>query len=216
MRVWTWVLPALLAAGCGGAKPAETKEEPAAADGQGLGERAAAELKKAAEVTGDKITEVVHDVGEGGEKTAAEVQRVAVEAAGELEKAGRKVAGETKRIAQEVEANTVQLIEGKRPEPAAATQPAPGAVDGARARALVAGGARLVDVRTPEEFAAGHVEGALNIPVDALAGRLGELPDPAAPLVLYCGSGRRSARAAALLAEKGYTAVYDLGGMSNW
>jgi rhodanese-related sulfurtransferase len=83
------------------------------------------------------------------------------------------------------------------------------------AKALVQKGAVLVDVRTPEEFASGHLEGAINIPVDELSMRKGELKKDA-ELVLYCRSGARSARGQALLKEAGYPKVHNLGGMSNW
>lgn len=73
----------------------------------------------------------------------------------------------------------------------------------------------LVDVRTPEEFATGHIAGAVNIPVDDLAGRLAEVPSDR-PIVVYCGSGNRSARASVILAEAGYTPIYDLGGLNAW
>jgi rhodanese-related sulfurtransferase len=78
----------------------------------------------------------------------------------------------------------------------------------------VAEGATLLDVRTPEEFARGHVDGALNIPVQALADEMSRVPRDRA-VVVYCRSGRRSATAAGLLAEAGY-AVRDLGPMSAW
>lgn len=87
-------------------------------------------------------------------------------------------------------------------------------VDGARARALVAAGALLVDVRTPAEFDEGHVEGAVNIPVQELATRLSEVPRDK-EVVVYCRSGGRSANATDILAEAGYT-VHDLGPMSAW
>jgi phage shock protein E len=84
----------------------------------------------------------------------------------------------------------------------------------AQARALVKDGARLVDVRTPEEFAAGHMEGAINLPLDTLQARAtAELAPREAPVVLYCRSGRRSAKAAVLLGELGFTQVHDLGPM---
>jgi len=57
---------------------------------------------------------------------------------------------------------------------------------------LVADGALLLDVRTPGEFADGHVQGALNVPVQVLESRIAEL-DPARPVVVYCRSGNRSA-----------------------
>lgn len=73
----------------------------------------------------------------------------------------------------------------------------------------------LLDVRTPEEFAAGHVPGAVNIPVQVLATRMNEVPKNR-PVVVYCRSGVRSANAAKMLSDAGYTKLYDLGGMSNW
>lgn len=86
---------------------------------------------------------------------------------------------------------------------------------GAEAKALVKAGAVLVDVRTPEEFAAKHLDGAINIPVDDLEARKAELPKDK-DVVLYCRSGARSARAKTLLASAGYTKVHNLGPMSNW
>ncbi|MBL8145321.1 MAG: rhodanese-like domain-containing protein, partial [Anaerolineae bacterium] len=77
----------------------------------------------------------------------------------------------------------------------------------------VDGGAahQLVDVRTPEEFASGHLPGAVNIPLQELPGRLGEIA-VGEPVVLYCRSGNRSGQAAQLLAGEGYTQILDLGG----
>ncbi len=76
----------------------------------------------------------------------------------------------------------------------------------------------VVDVRTPQEFAQGHLEGAANI--DWLGGSLlTDLSaiDRAAPVLLYCGKGQRSAAAKAALVEAGFPRVYDLqGGMEAW
>jgi rhodanese-related sulfurtransferase len=83
------------------------------------------------------------------------------------------------------------------------------------AKALVANGALLLDVRTREEFASGHVPGATNIPVQELGARLGELKPAKQTIVVYCRSGGRSASAASVLRQAGYT-VCDLGAMSNW
>lgn len=79
---------------------------------------------------------------------------------------------------------------------------------------LVADGALLLDVRTPGEFADGHVQGALNVPVQVLESRIAEL-DPARPVVVYCRSGNRSATAARMLRDRGFT-VTDVGAMSDW
>jgi rhodanese-related sulfurtransferase len=91
-----------------------------------------------------------------------------------------------------------------------------GDVSGADARRLVEAGARLVDVRTPEEFATGHIPGAINIPVQELERRMGELERKEQPVVLYCRSGNRSGRAARMLESNGYASVHDLGAMSRW
>lgn len=91
-----------------------------------------------------------------------------------------------------------------------------GSISGAQARELVSRGALLVDVRSPEEFDTGHIEGAINIPVGELPQRLTELGDKDEPIVLYCRSGARSARALSLLQRQGFTAVSNLGAMSRW
>jgi rhodanese-related sulfurtransferase len=91
-----------------------------------------------------------------------------------------------------------------------------GDITSAQARELVQAGARLVDVRTPGEFAGGHLPGAVNIPVDELDGRLGELQPKEGAIVLYCRSGRRSAIAARTLKAAGFAEVRDLGSMSRW
>lgn len=85
------------------------------------------------------------------------------------------------------------------------------------AQALVAAGAVLVDVRSPEEYAASHIEGARNIPVGTLAARLAELGPPATtPVVVYCQTGGRSTQAAHTLRAAGFTSVHNLGPMSAW
>jgi rhodanese-related sulfurtransferase len=71
--------------------------------------------------------------------------------------------------------------------------------------ALAAGGV-IVDVRSPAEFAAGHVPGATNLPVDELGARLSEVPADRM-VVVYCASGMRSARAAGMLRAAGRTVV---------
>ncbi len=79
---------------------------------------------------------------------------------------------------------------------------------------LEAGNTPLVlDVRTPGEFADGHIPSAVNIPHDELAARLDELPsDRGAEIVVHCKSGRRAGVAEAVLVEAGYTNLSDLEG----
>jgi phage shock protein E len=81
---------------------------------------------------------------------------------------------------------------------------------------LVASGAKLVDVRTPGEFAAGHLDGAVNIPLDLLAQRFKDLGPKDGKIVLYCRSGARSGRAKAMLEQQGFEHVFNLGAMSRW
>jgi rhodanese-related sulfurtransferase len=75
---------------------------------------------------------------------------------------------------------------------------------------------QLVDVREPAELATGTLPGAVNIPLGSLPVRLGEL-DRGRPVVLFCRSGARSGRAAAWLAQQGFTDVVNLaGGMLSY
>ena len=90
-----------------------------------------------------------------------------------------------------------------------------GRTSGEEAKKLVQQGALLLDVRTTEEYAGGHIQGAINIPVQNLEARLSEVPKDKA-VVVYCRSGGRSHRAKELLKNKGHTQVYDIGGMGNW
>ena len=80
----------------------------------------------------------------------------------------------------------------------------------------VAEGGLLLDVRSAGEFADHHLDGAVNIPVRELSGRLGELGDKKQAVVVYCASGARSGAAAKLLIESGFEDVHDLGSWRNW
>lgn len=74
-------------------------------------------------------------------------------------------------------------------------------------------GAVILDVRTPEEFSQGHVPGAVNLPLDQI--ETIEL-DQNTPLFVYCHSGARSSSAAAILRNKGYLSVTNLGGIISY
>ena len=77
--------------------------------------------------------------------------------------------------------------------------------------ARVRDGALVVDVREPAEWSAGHVAGAVLLPLGEVRGRIGDVvPDHDVPIVLHCAVGARSARAAAWLAELGYRDVVNL------
>jgi phage shock protein E len=86
------------------------------------------------------------------------------------------------------------------------------------ASVVSAPGVTVLDVRTPEEFAAGHIEGAINIPVEYpdYMDRIGQL-DPSGTYAVYCRSGNRSQPAVAGLASVGITGVYELeSGTIGW
>jgi phage shock protein E len=74
----------------------------------------------------------------------------------------------------------------------------------------------MLDVRTPEEYAQGHIPGVTLIPLDQVGNRLAEIPKDKT-IVVTCRSGNRSAQAAQLLRQKGYENVHNmLGGFAAW
>ena len=73
------------------------------------------------------------------------------------------------------------------------------------------GSVTLLDVRSEKEYAAGHIDGAVNIPLDELRSRLGEL-DPAKPVYVNCYSGMRSYIACRILMGSSFGEVYNLAG----
>ncbi|MDH6235740.1 FAD-dependent oxidoreductase [Cryobacterium sp. CG_9.6] len=77
-----------------------------------------------------------------------------------------------------------------------------------------AAGAVLVDVRNPGEFEAGTVDGAINVPLDDLRARLGDLPN--APLIVHCQVGQRGHTAARILAQHGFDVRNLDGGYRTW
>ena len=80
------------------------------------------------------------------------------------------------------------------------------------------GNISVIDVRTPEEFAEGHVPGAINIPYDKIGERLHEIPATKdQPVLLYCRTGKRAAMAETTLTAAGYSNLYHLkGDMQAW
>jgi rhodanese-related sulfurtransferase len=81
--------------------------------------------------------------------------------------------------------------------------------------AAVMGGAAIVDVREPGEYMAGHVPGAVLIPMGQLPGRTAEL-DRGAPVYVVCASGNRSATMTGFLRSAGFDAYSVAGGTRGW
>jgi phage shock protein E len=79
--------------------------------------------------------------------------------------------------------------------------------------ALMKEGATIVDVRSKAEFTAGHIRGAVNIPLDQLNQQVHRLTKKDKPVITCCVSGSRSGMARSLLMRKGFTKVYNGG---NW
>lgn len=71
----------------------------------------------------------------------------------------------------------------------------------------------LIDVRTKEEYAEGHIPDSINLPLSHLDQILKEVPDKNTPLFVYCQSGSRSARAAKSMKKAGYSDVTNIGGI---
>jgi rhodanese-related sulfurtransferase len=76
----------------------------------------------------------------------------------------------------------------------------------------------VVDIRAPEEFAAGHVTGARNVPLDQLEAKLtGTVKNKSLPLLIVCASGARAQRAVAVARKLGYEQAQALsGGLKSW
>ena len=92
----------------------------------------------------------------------------------------------------------------------------PGIVDGPTAQQLAEEGAVVLDVRTAGEFAGGHVPGARNIPHDEVGRRAGEIGPPSTPVVVYCGTGKRSGFARQELVRLGFDRVWDVQRLDAW
>ncbi len=104
------------------------------------------------------------------------------------------------------------------PAPIASSVPA--GKDPAAARAMIAKGAVVIDVRTPEEFSGGHLPNATNIAVAEIGTRLADVDklvagNKAQPIVLYCAAGSRAAKAKKVLEEAGYDHVVNGGGYDD-
>ena len=75
----------------------------------------------------------------------------------------------------------------------------------------------VVDVRRADEYASGHIPGAILIPNESIGkGQPDQLPDKDQIILVYCRSGNRSKQAAQKLADIGYTNIYEFGGINTW
>jgi phage shock protein E len=81
-------------------------------------------------------------------------------------------------------------------------------------REQIESGAKIIDVRSPEEYRHGAYPGAVNIPLPELPKRIAEIPRDK-PVVFYCRSGSRSAMATRTLRQAGYTNVVNAGGLGD-
>ena len=80
---------------------------------------------------------------------------------------------------------------------------------------LLNNGGIIIDVRSKDEFAGGHIKGSKNIPLNLLPGNLNKIKAKDKPVITCCASGMRSASARKMLESYGYTRVYNGGGWKN-
>ncbi len=75
----------------------------------------------------------------------------------------------------------------------------------------------ILDVRTAQEYASGHIPGAVNIPNETIASEaIQQLPDKEQLILVYCRSGNRSKQASEKLVNLGYTNIVEFGGINDW
>jgi len=75
----------------------------------------------------------------------------------------------------------------------------------------------ILDVRRPDEFAAGHIPNAVNVPNESIGtDEISELPNKEQLIMVYCRSGRRSKEASEKLVKLGYTNIVEFGGILDW
>ena len=75
----------------------------------------------------------------------------------------------------------------------------------------------ILDVRRPDEYAKGHIPGAINVPNEEIGtAEIAELPDKSQQILVYCRSGRRSKEASEKLVKLGYTNIVEFGGILDY
>ena len=77
-------------------------------------------------------------------------------------------------------------------------------------------GAFLIDVRTGPEYEAGHIEGAINVPLNSIHFIVNHVRDIEAPIYVYCQSGARSGQATSMIKEMGFKNVNNIGGLNRY
>jgi phage shock protein E len=77
-------------------------------------------------------------------------------------------------------------------------------------------GAVLLDVRSPQEYAGGHIPDSKNVPLQSIANAGSVVKDKNTPLFVYCYSGARSAQAVSALKQMGYANVTNIGGIASY
>ncbi|MCL1999343.1 MAG: rhodanese-like domain-containing protein [Turicibacter sp.] len=97
----------------------------------------------------------------------------------------------------------------------------PKIISSTQAMEMMVGDVIILDVRTPEEFAGGHIENAVSVPLDTIQAGLDFLvpaiiPSKEHTILIYCHSGVRSNTAANIFANAGFMSVYDFGGIIDW
>ena len=90
-----------------------------------------------------------------------------------------------------------------------------GRISPKKALALQENGAAIVDVRQPSEYYAGHIKGAVNIPLNNIS-KMSKGLKKDTDVIVYCLSGARSGSAARQLKSMGYTKVHNLGSIGRW
>ncbi len=86
---------------------------------------------------------------------------------------------------------------------------------GSNVKEMIKAGAKIIDVRSPGEFADESYPGAVNIPLNILPAKVDELGPKDKAIIVYCASGARSASAARFLKQAGFTDVVNAGGIDD-
>lgn len=118
-------------------------------------------------------------------------------------------------------AGNAQALEPVNPQPAAPltfSNPAYAKVAPAEAKKMIEAGVTVVDVREPDEFASGHIQGSVNVPLSTFTPgmSLKAIPNVDDKVLVICRSGVRAEKASRILVESGYKHVYNMYGTSQW